>query len=185
MLTKVHLPRTMNKTCFEKGRLETFEDWPYQDSKKCSRLNMAQAGFSYLGHRDCVECFVCSVKLEEWDPDCDEPFEKHLEQSPECLFAQTQKQEALLTVHQVIEIMQHRSLNTVKQVYDEFYAQVKSIEENGTTMETSESTQQQTSQPKQPLSNGTNHYTKETATEKPKLRTTRSTSRRNTNEDRS
>lgn len=98
----------------EAGRLETFDErWNHPDESICSRFKMAKAGFSYTGVDDCVKCFVCRIKLSGWEANEDEPWQKHIEASPNCLFAKLGKEESQLTVDQWLDIMCHRALNAL------------------------------------------------------------------------
>lgn len=96
---------TKSKHDLEAGRLSTFvEDWPHADDTVCSKKQMAKAGFYYTGENDRVRCFVCQVKLEGWDPDEDEPWQKHVEAAPACEFAKLSKEEGKLTVEEWLDV---------------------------------------------------------------------------------
>lgn len=59
---------------WKNGRLETFENWPFQKDSKCSQEKMAAAGFYFIGNEkelDLVECFICSKQLDGWEEDDD------------------------------------------------------------------------------------------------------------------
>lgn len=100
------------RICLEEVRLESFDaKWPHEE--KCSKQNMAQAGLYFVGKPDCVRCFVCHITLSGWDQDSDEPWKKHRELSPHCMFAKLGKEEAELTVEQWLEIMCCRAINKV------------------------------------------------------------------------
>lgn len=102
----------------EAGRLATFDDsWPHPDDSKCCRLNMARAGFYYTGQADCVKCFVCQVKLDDWDPNVDQPWIKHIELSRDCLFAKFGKEQGDLTVEQLLEIACSQAINLVEKKF--------------------------------------------------------------------
>lgn len=58
----------------------------------------------YTGKKDCVKCFVCQVKLEGWNPQEDEPWQKHAEAAPGCEFAKMSKEEGKLTVEQWLDV---------------------------------------------------------------------------------
>lgn len=104
------------RICLEEVRLESFENgkWPHED--KCSKENMAQAGLYFISEPDCVRCFVCSVTLSEWEPETDEPWSKHRELSPHCIFAKLGLEEAGLTVEQWLEVMCCRAINRVDSI---------------------------------------------------------------------
>lgn len=109
-----------SEECLEAGRLSSYIDWPYEDSSRCSRTKMAQAGFFYLGNKDAVKCFSCHVKLSDWNHKEDDPLKKHTEFSPDCLFAKLGKLEKDLTIGELIDIMCHRSLTMVDQAFERF-----------------------------------------------------------------
>ena len=69
---------------FEHVRIQTFTNWPHSISVPPNDL--AEAGFYFTGNKDVVQCFCCSVVVEQWDL-CDIPVEEHLKYSPECSFA--------------------------------------------------------------------------------------------------
>lgn len=95
----------VNKHNLEVGRLESFSSsWQHADDSICSRKIMSKAGFYYTGKNDCVKCFVCQIKLGGWNPDEDDPWQKHSEASPRCLFAKLAKEEGQLTVSEWLDI---------------------------------------------------------------------------------
>jgi baculoviral IAP repeat-containing protein 5 len=67
--------RNLNPTFWKKGRLETFQHWPYKsENHQCTPTNMAAAGFFAIGDKDepdLAECFICSKQLDGWEPDDD------------------------------------------------------------------------------------------------------------------
>jgi len=63
--------------------LKTFNDgWSVQFLKP---VDMAKAGFIYLGIQDHVKCLSCFKDFDDWQQD-DDPLVKHLVQSPQCPF---------------------------------------------------------------------------------------------------
>ena len=65
------------------NRLRTFDDrWHVQFLQS---IEMAKAGFIYLGIQDCVKCLSCSKDFDNWQ-EGDDPLAKHKFQSPECPF---------------------------------------------------------------------------------------------------
>lgn len=101
-----------NKYCLELARLNSFtQKWPHADHSPCSKEVMSKAGFFYLGYSDCVRCFVCHITLENWDIETDEPWLKHLEVSPRCMFADFGLEEANLTVEQWVDVLCGRTIN--------------------------------------------------------------------------
>lgn len=99
----------------EAGRLESFgKSWPHPDDSDCSKKRMAQAGFYHTGHNDCVKCFLCRIKLEDWEPSEDEPWQKHAAASPNCQWAKVGKEEAQLTLDQWIDMLCDQATHTLE-----------------------------------------------------------------------
>ena len=161
--------------CTEKDRIATFQDWPHDDSSSTSRTNMARAGFYSCNREDYVCCFVCFVTLSDWEPE-DDPFVKHLEESPNCLFAKFGKPERSLTTEQFVDVMCARSLNMLDRELERFLA----FEDKILNDEYDET--------EKPVIEKTNGYHKSKATKSsdksasrlPTRPATRSTTRRNT-----
>uniref|UniRef100_A0A8C4S8X1 RING-type E3 ubiquitin transferase n=1 Tax=Erpetoichthys calabaricus TaxID=27687 RepID=A0A8C4S8X1_ERPCA len=66
-------------------RISTFAKFPANVG--VSERSLARAGFYYTGIGDKVQCFLCNITLENWQPgDC--PAERHRRQSPSCTFIQ-------------------------------------------------------------------------------------------------
>lgn len=57
------------------ARILTFHNWPKQiiPNKFC----LAQAGFYYTGQSDVIVCFMCNLKVNQWDRE-DKPWAEHL-----------------------------------------------------------------------------------------------------------
>nr|XP_038022231.1 baculoviral IAP repeat-containing protein 7 isoform X6 [Anas platyrhynchos] len=78
----------------EARRLRTFSQWP--DSSPVPALDLAEAGFYFVGPGDHVQCFCCGGILKDWKAgDC--PMVEHLKFFPFCEFvyhetAQNQQQ---------------------------------------------------------------------------------------------
>lgn len=66
----------------EEARLQTFQTWPLAF---LSPVELAKAGFYYLGSADRVACFACGVKLSNWEPR-DDALLEHLRHFPNCPF---------------------------------------------------------------------------------------------------
>ncbi|XP_033214216.1 baculoviral IAP repeat-containing protein 5 [Belonocnema kinseyi] len=117
-------------TFWKKGRLETFENWPFQSGdNECNPERMAAAGFYCVGSKeepDLVECFICSKQLDGWDPD-DDPWSEHEKHQPSCAFVNLNKQEEaswtlddlyhllLETAKKSLERDANQSINKVKE----------------------------------------------------------------------
>lgn len=116
--------------CLESNRLESYTDsWPHSDDSFCSRTNMAKAGFFFTGTQDCVQCFVCHIKLNNWDQYKDDPVAKHKEISSNCEFAKLGKEEGDLTLVQWCEVICSRSINKFYQSSDKFEQNLKHLED--------------------------------------------------------
>eukprot|EP00794_Sanderia_malayensis_P000392 gene392-1026_t len=66
-------------------RLHTFLTWP-QDAP-IQPLELAEAGFFYLGTGDGVRCYKCQIALRNWDED-DTAWGEHQKWSPHCYLVQ-------------------------------------------------------------------------------------------------
>ncbi|XP_037697153.1 baculoviral IAP repeat-containing protein 3 [Choloepus didactylus] len=75
----------------EKARLLTYQMWPLTF---LSPIDLAKAGFYYIGPGDRVACFACGGKLSNWEPK-DDPMSEHLRHFPKCPFLENQLQETL------------------------------------------------------------------------------------------
>ncbi|XP_027839595.2 putative inhibitor of apoptosis isoform X1 [Aphis gossypii] len=62
------------------GRVKTFHNWPVDFLRP---VNMAEAGFFYLGNGDQVKCFKCLVCIDSWQLGV-VPTTEHLRNSPLC-----------------------------------------------------------------------------------------------------
>lgn len=83
---------TAQKMTDENERLKTFEIlWPHSTP---TALEMAKAGFYYLGISDKVRCAFCSVQIDHWDLR-DTPMREHVKQFSNCLFIPRQKSKKL------------------------------------------------------------------------------------------
>ena len=67
----------------EAERLKTFSNWPYRDL--VSPIDLAAAGFYYMGNGDEVKCFSCRGRVLSWDRG-DKPLEEHKKHFPNCPF---------------------------------------------------------------------------------------------------
>ena len=103
----------------EAGRVDSFEysNWPHKDPLFGAKL--AKAGFYYTNQADTVKCFVCNLKMAGWQPDEDEPWQRHVEAAPGCLFAKLAKEEAQLTVEQWLDVFCARACNAINAKIDQ------------------------------------------------------------------
>lgn len=84
----------------EDNRFKTFTfDWPHQEGP-LSVVNMARAGFYYLGVPDMVQCHDCAIILKGWQNN-DDPWKKHRES---CVFGNFGKPEEKLTLAQMLDV---------------------------------------------------------------------------------
>ncbi|KYM99237.1 Baculoviral IAP repeat-containing protein 2 [Cyphomyrmex costatus] len=74
---------TINDYRFESVRLDSYKILPYL--WKVEPQKLAAAGFYYTGESDQVQCFMCDVKLCNWEPK-DDPFADHQRESSKCEF---------------------------------------------------------------------------------------------------
>lgn len=81
---------------------------------------MAKAGFFHLGIGDLVRCFVCRVKFDNWEPEIDDPWKKHVEHSPSCLFVKLAKEEKDMTVEQFLEVCCGQALGKLDSFIENF-----------------------------------------------------------------
>ncbi|CAH1101745.1 unnamed protein product [Psylliodes chrysocephalus] len=63
-------------------RLKSFENW----TGNVSPIELALAGFHYIGKEDVVRCFECDIQINKWKPG-DVPIHDHLKFSPNCSYA--------------------------------------------------------------------------------------------------
>ncbi|KAH9500067.1 Baculoviral IAP repeat-containing protein 3 [Bulinus truncatus] len=71
------------------NRIKTFAKAPSNLMSKKERF--AAAGLYYTGIKDCLECFSCNRRLNNWEPK-DDPFEEHAKFSPDCSYIQKVRQ---------------------------------------------------------------------------------------------
>jgi len=70
------------KNCL--NRLASFpEVWTFDDD--VNPIELAKAGFYYMGYADNVKCFSCNLVLSEWTAD-DDPMDEHYKHSPKCAY---------------------------------------------------------------------------------------------------
>lgn len=67
-------------------RLKSFENW----TGNVSPIELALAGFHYIGKEDVVRCFECDIQINKWKPG-DVPIHDHLKFSPNCSYAKMMK----------------------------------------------------------------------------------------------
>ncbi|XP_072467358.1 baculoviral IAP repeat-containing protein 2-like isoform X3 [Notamacropus eugenii] len=73
----------------EDARILTYQTWPLTF---LSPLDLARAGFYYIGPGDMVACFACGGKLSNWEPK-DDAMSEHRRHFPNCPFLENQIQE--------------------------------------------------------------------------------------------
>lgn len=66
-----------------KERMKTFSNWPCVG--KISKIEMAKAGFIYMGYEDWTMCVFCGVRIYNWQPN-DVPFEEHNKHTSGCSY---------------------------------------------------------------------------------------------------
>ncbi|KAL6082535.1 hypothetical protein STEG23_004619 [Scotinomys teguina] len=75
----------------EKARLLTYQTWPLSFM---SPVDLARAGFYYVGPGDRVACFACGGKLSNWEPK-DDAVSEHRRHFPSCPFLKDLSQSTL------------------------------------------------------------------------------------------
>uniref|UniRef100_A0A5F8GU59 CARD domain-containing protein n=1 Tax=Monodelphis domestica TaxID=13616 RepID=A0A5F8GU59_MONDO len=73
----------------EEARIPTYQAWPLTF---LSPLDLARAGFYYIGPGDMVACFACGGKLSNGEPK-DDAMSEHQRHFPHCPFLESQIQE--------------------------------------------------------------------------------------------
>ncbi|XP_064478299.1 baculoviral IAP repeat-containing protein 2-like [Ornithodoros turicata] len=66
-------------------RIHSFAEFPHPPRGHLKRTTLASAGLFFTGFGDETICFQCGVKLECWDIN-DDPYNKHAEKCPSCVF---------------------------------------------------------------------------------------------------
>ncbi|XP_054833849.1 baculoviral IAP repeat-containing protein 5 [Eublepharis macularius] len=97
-------------------RVESFQQWPFNDDCLCTPERMAKAGFIHCpgdNAPDVAQCFFCFKELEGWEPD-DDPMEEHRKHSPRCVFLSLQKDVADLTMREFMKLAKERTMNLAK-----------------------------------------------------------------------
>ncbi|XP_054005935.1 putative inhibitor of apoptosis [Hylaeus anthracinus] len=69
----------------EENRLQTFTNWPENAAVDAARI--AKAGFYYSGQAVEVQCFLCGIKISDWNYS-DQAMVRHREAAPDCPFVQ-------------------------------------------------------------------------------------------------
>lgn len=69
----------------EENRLRTFSDWPANAAVDAARI--AKAGFFYSGRALEVQCFLCGIKISDWNYS-DQAMVRHRQAAPDCPFVQ-------------------------------------------------------------------------------------------------
>ena len=64
------------------NRIETFQDWK---NENVNPLDLARAGFFYVGDRDIVSCYFCDLLVCDWEKG-DDPLLDHAKNSQSCPF---------------------------------------------------------------------------------------------------
>lgn len=67
----------------EENRLSTFKDWPANAAVDAARI--AKAGFYYTGRALEAQCFLCGVKISDWNYG-DQAIVRHRLAEPNCPF---------------------------------------------------------------------------------------------------
>ena len=78
-----HIPAAVERMRHRSERLKTFSKWPLYAS--VGPVDLAQAGFYYMGEKDKVKCFSCGCIVHQWAQG-DKPLAEHQRISPLCRF---------------------------------------------------------------------------------------------------
>ncbi|XP_052068801.1 baculoviral IAP repeat-containing protein 5-like [Mytilus californianus] len=104
----------------EAERLKSFENWPFDESCRCTPAKLAKAGFyscATENEPDAVQCFMCFKELDGWEPD-DDPWQEHKNHSPSCPFLQLTQPLESMTCEQVLKLEMTRNKNKSKKILD-------------------------------------------------------------------
>jgi len=105
---------------FYKKRLKTFKKWPFQHPSKCTKENVAAAGFHFIGTKkepDLVQCVVCFKELDGWEED-DDPWEEHSRRT-NCPFIALNKTDAEMTAEDLSHLVMSRMYKHKEKNYDD------------------------------------------------------------------
>lgn len=69
-------------------RLKSFNNSGWSPDTQAQPLNLAKAGFYFIGPKDRVKCGFCGGKLKTWRMD-DSPVNEHVRHFPDCSFVKT------------------------------------------------------------------------------------------------
>ncbi|XP_071053894.1 baculoviral IAP repeat-containing protein 5-like [Onthophagus taurus] len=108
------------KMIAEESRLETFKTWVFDDSKRCNKAKLAEAGFYFTGSKtepDVVTCFLCSKILDGWEED-DDPWEEHINHADYCEFAKLRKPIKKITFEQLLDLQKSVMLDSAEKIAD-------------------------------------------------------------------
>lgn len=125
-LEKVLTERTDASMYLEENRLATFTSWPFGQGSKCSKENMARAGFYHCPtatEQDLTRCYVCFREMEGWEVD-DDPIKEHA-RSTGCAFLQLKTDKNDFTVLDVLNLELARSKNRVRKLSELLETQCK------------------------------------------------------------
>ena len=85
VVDKINIRKETLKMNVEENRLRTFADWPTNATVDAARI--AKAGFYYSGRALEVQCFLCGVKISDWNYG-DQAMVRHRLAEPTCPFVQ-------------------------------------------------------------------------------------------------
>ncbi|XP_015113534.1 baculoviral IAP repeat-containing protein 5 [Diachasma alloeum] len=109
-----------------KGRLETFNNWPFSHNDPCNPKAMAAAGFFAVNgteEPDLAECFFCGKQLDGWEA-TDDPWEEHKSHQVNCPYIKLNKPvEQDWTLEETFALLQEYYRSQCEQ-------RVKSLKEN-------------------------------------------------------
>ncbi|XP_034247941.1 baculoviral IAP repeat-containing protein 5-like [Thrips palmi] len=112
---------------FEADRLKSFKRWPFKKGP-CNPVQMAEAGFYFIGSKsepDLARCYVCCKELDGWE-EHDNPWLEHKKHAPKCPYVLLDKKPADLTVKDMYTLEAERMKRVLVMRHE---AQVKTLNE--------------------------------------------------------
>jgi len=110
----------------EKNRLKTFKKWPFKHPNKCTKENLAAAGFHFIGKKkepDLVQCVVCFKELDGWEED-DDPWEEHSRRTS-CPFIALNKTEDKMTIEDLASLIRNRMTIQAEKDYESAVTEIE------------------------------------------------------------
>lgn len=106
---------------FEEVRVNTYQNWIFDNSSDCNVKKMAEAGFIFIGNKrepDAVKCFFCNKHLDGWES-TDDPWKEHIKHAPNCSFAKLQTSQNNITLQQTMVLRRDYLINILNNSCDD------------------------------------------------------------------